>query len=202
MLLCMSSVYPGHAQDTSFVAVNTGASGDSVFHSPRKAALFAAVLPGMGQVYNRKYWKLPLVYAGFATLGYFIYFNGSHYITYRDAYLDFTDQNPGTVSYLKLINPVIDPSTYDPVLYPNTYKKEDSDWIKTQLKDGMEYYKRYRDMSMIGMAGWYILTILDAVVDAQLYDFDITPNLSMRIIPAVPPDGLTVAGLTCSITFK
>ncbi|HHJ11003.1 MAG TPA: hypothetical protein ENK25_08975 [Bacteroidetes bacterium] len=202
ILLCMSSACSGRAQDTTFVSVNRGKVADTIYHSPRKAALFSAVFPGLGQVYNRKYWKLPLVYAGFTSLGYFVYFNGTHYITYRNAYLDFTDKNPGTTSYLKLISPSIDPSTYDDVLYPETYKRGDRDWVESQLKNGMDYYKRYRDMSMIGLAGWYILTILDAVVDAQLFDFDISPDLSMQVLPAVRPDGTgTAAGLTCSFTF-
>ncbi len=200
----MSTVYPGQAQDTTFASVNRGKIADTLtaYHSPRKAALYAAVFPGLGQIYNRKYWKVPVVYAGFATLGYFVYFNGAHYITYRDAYLDFTDKNPGTTSYLNLISSSIDPSEYDDVLYPETYKKEYRDWIVTQLENGMKYYKRYRDLSVIGLAGWYILTVLDAVVDAQLFDFDITQDLSMRILPAIRPDGTgTAAGLTCSFTF-
>ncbi len=203
MLLCMSSAYPGHAQDTAFVSINRGKVADTtVFHSPRKAALYAAVLPGLGQIYNRKWWKVPVVYAGFATLGYFVWFNGSNYIKYRDAYLDFTDKNPGTASYLNLISSSIDPATYDDVRHPDTYNQENRDWIESQLKNGMAYYKRYRDLSMIGMAGWYILTILDALVDAQLYDFDITPDLTMRMVPAIQPDGTgTAAGLTCRFTF-
>ncbi len=173
------------------------------YHSPRKAALYSAVFPGLGQIYNRKYWKVPIVYAGFATLGYFVYFNNSHYVNYRDAYLDFTDNNPATTSYFSIISKDVDPKTYAGELYPSTYNKQNSDWMEQQLKDGMQFYKRNRDLSLIGIAGWYILTILDAVVDAQLFHFDVAPDLSMRILPAVRPvQGLQAAGgITCSITF-
>lgn len=202
VLLFFIPVRPGHAQDSVVVSVDTTGRQPVVFHSPRKAALYDAVLPGMGQLYNRKFWKVPIVYAGFATLGYFIYFNGTHYVTYRNAYLDFTDENPVTTSYLKLISPDIDPSTYDDVLYPGSYKKENRDWVAEQLKNGMQYYKRYRDMSIIGIAGWYVFTILDAVVDAQLFDYNISPDLSMKVIPAARPTGAgAAAGITCSFTF-
>lgn len=195
--------------DTSFVSLEGGTKvkvrreHNDEFHSPRKAALYSAVMPGLGQIYNRKYWKVPLVYAGYATLGYFVYFNSTHYVTYRDAYIDFTDNNPGTTSYFSIISRDIDPSVYDKELYPNTYNKEDYDWMEQQLKDYMNFYKRNRDLSLIGMAGWYVLTILDAVVDAQLFHFDIDPDLSLHVIPAVRPlPGLPPAGgITCSITF-
>jgi len=202
MSLFMTLAASGHAQDSTFVSIKNKALWDTVFHSTPKAALYSAALPGLGQIYNRKIWKVPLVYAGFVTLGYFVYFNGTHYVQYRNAYLDFTDENPGTISYLNLISPDIDPATYDNVLHPDTYNKANRDWIESQLKRGLKYYKRYRDMSMIGIAGWYILNILDAIVDAQLFDYDISPDLSMKIIPA---GGYTlygsVPGVTCRFTF-
>lgn len=198
-------------RDTSFVSVSGGTivgvkerkNKEDVFHSPRKAALYSAVLPGLGQIYNRKYWKVPIVYAGYGTLGYFVYFNSTRYVTYRDAYIDFTDDNPGTTSYFSIISDAIDPSMYDKELYPESYNESDYDWMKQQLKDYMDFYKRNRDLSLIGMAGWYILTILDSVVDAQLFHFDIDPDLSLQVIPAVRPmPGMQAAGgITCSITF-
>ena len=173
------------------------------YHSPRKAALYSAVFPALGQVYNRKYWKVPIVYAGYATLGYFVYFNNTHYVSYRDAYLDFTDNDPATTSYFSLISKDADPREYAGELYPETYDKQVSDWMKQQLKDGMQFYKRNRDLSLIGMVGWYVLTILDAVVDAQLFHYDVAPDLSMRILPAVRPvrGMLVTGGITCNITF-
>jgi hypothetical protein len=196
-------------RDTSFISIEGGEKvkvrkdRDDAYHSPRKAALYSAVLPGLGQIYNRKYWKTPIVYAGFGTLGYFVYFNSTNYVKYRDAYIDFTDENPGTTSYYSLIGPDVDPGTYDKELYPASYDPQKYDWIKGQLKNGMDFYKRNRDLSIIGIAGWYILTILDAVVDAQLFHFDVDPDLSLRVLPAVRPmPGMhAAAGITCSMTF-
>ena len=198
-------------RDTSFISLEggqvTGVKAkkpvDDAYHSPRKAALYSAVFPGLGQWYNRKYWKVPLVYAGYATLGYFVYFNNTHYVSYRDAYLDFTDEDPATTSYFSVVGNHADPETYVRELYPTTYNKQNYEWIKEQLRNGMQYYKRNRDLSLIGMAGWYVLTILDAVVDAQLFHFDIDPDLSMRIVPAVRPGRgmMAVGGITCNITF-
>ncbi len=199
------------SKDSSFAALDGGTvtnvkkkqKVDNSFHSPRKAALYSATFPGLGQVYNRKYWKVPIVYAGYATLGYFVYFNNKHYVSYRDAYIDFTDNNPATTSYYSIISKDVDPRTYDKEVYPNAYNQSNYDWMKEQLQSGMQYYKRNRDLSLIGIAGWYILTILDAVVDAQLFHFDVNPNLSVQVLPAVRPvPGLQAAGgITCGITF-
>lgn len=196
--------------DTTFVSLSSETkkvkvrkAEDDLFHSPRKAALYSAVLPGLGQIYNRKYWKTPIVYAGFGTLGYFVYFNSTNYVKYRDAYIDFTDGNPGTTSYYRLISTAMDPGTYDKEVYPNSYNQQAYDWMEEQLKNGMQFYKRNRDLSIIGIAGWYIFTILDAVVDAQLFRFDVDPDLSLRVLPVVRPlPGMQAAGgITCSINF-
>jgi len=196
--------------DSLFVSVEPAKKGkvrqtpkEEEYHSPRKAALYSAVLPGLGQIYNRKYWKVPIVYAGYGTLGYFIYFNQTNYIKYRDAYIDFTDENPLTDSYYSLISGAMDKQMYDKEHYPRSYDPEYYEWVKGQLKNGMDYYKRYRDLSLIGMAGWYVLTILDAVVDAQLFHFDVTPDLTVHLLPAVQPHaGLPPAmGVTLGLTF-
>jgi len=210
LLFSFTEVF-AQSKDSSFVFLDGGTvtnvkkkqKADNSFHSPRKAALYSATFPGLGQVYNRKYWKVPIVYAGYATLGYFVYFNNKHYVSYRDAYIDFTDNNPATTSYYSIISKDADPRTYDKEVYPSTYNKSNYDWMKEQLKSGMQYYKRNRDLSLIGIAGWYILTILDAVVDAQLFHFDVNPNLSVQVLPAVQPvPGLQAAGgITCGITF-
>jgi len=71
-------------------------------HSPKKASVYSAVLPGLGQAYNKKYWKIPLVYGGFAAFGYFIRWNNRNYNTSRQAYMDLTDKDPNTNSYMKL----------------------------------------------------------------------------------------------------
>ena len=120
--------------------------------------MLAATLPGMGQVYNRKYWKIPLVYVGFAGLGYSVWFNTSTHITYTRAYQDFTDLIPETDSYLDLIKGA-DPSSYDPVLHPKTANASQAQWIRERLLSGIDYYKKYRDLSYIGIAAWYLISI-------------------------------------------
>jgi len=154
-----------------------------VDHSPRKATLYSAVLPGLGQAYNKKYWKIPIVYAGFGVLGYFIYFNAENYNEYKQALIDFIDEDSGTNSYLNLIGPNVDPGTFDPSLGSPLYRQDNEEWFKTQLENNMDYYKRYRDLSIIISIGWYVLNIIDAAVDAYLFDYDITDDLSMRIDP-------------------
>ncbi len=161
--------------------------------------MMAVVFPGLGQIYNRKYWKIPLVYAGFGGLIYSVGRNSSNYNIYMKAYQDFTDAIPGTKSYQNLI--LADPSTYDPVLYPTSYNPS----IASNYKDGMlrmvDYYKRYRDLSYIGIAGWYLLSILDANVDASLLNYDISDNLDIAVAPMqfTIPGGFTGAGLNVSL---
>lgn len=172
---------------------------------PMRATMLAAVFPGLGQIYTRKYWKLPLVYGGFGALIYSVQFNSRSYIKYMKAYQDFTDQIPATDSYLKLIP--AEPDTYDNVLYPNStkYKAANAQYWKDGMLRMVDYYKRYRDLSYIGIAGWYLLSILDANVDASLFNYDISDNLNLTLFPVqVPmPGGYYGAGLNVGleITF-
>lgn len=129
---------------------------DSAYHSPRKAA-YLAIVPGLGQIYNKKYWKVPIVYAGFGTLAYFIHFNQKGYLKWKQAYIDFPDYD----------------LEYD---FPLTLE---------QIDRTKNSYKRYRDLSIIGTAGFYILQIIDATVDAYLFDWDISEDLSMKLEPAL-----------------
>ena len=194
LLVCLPQT--GFAQDTLSVAVPKKKHFKA---EPLKATMLAVALPGAGQVYNRKYWKIPLVYAGFGALIYTAGFNGRNYNTYIQAYQDFTDKIPQTDSYLKLIPG--DPAEYDPVLYPESYKPSTYAYYKEEMLRLVDYYKRYRDLSYIGIAAWYLLSILDANVDASLFDFDVTDNLNITFAPvALPlPGGYTGAGLSASI---
>jgi hypothetical protein len=153
---------------------------------PFRATMLAIALPGLGQIYNKKYWKIPLVYAGFAGLIYAIDFNTKEYTKFMRAYQDFTDRIPETNSYLRLIRNV-DPSTYDPVLHPDTYDPSNAAWYRERMLRMIDYYKKYRDMSYIGIAAWYLVTILDANVDASLFNYDITNNLDLTIAPMQVP---------------
>jgi len=157
--------------------------------------MLAVSFPGLGQIYNRKVWKIPLVYAGFGALIYSVGFNSKNYNMYIKAYQDFTDNNPNTISYQHLI--AADPSTYDQVKQPATYS-----YYKDAMLRMVDYYKRYRDLSYIGIAGWYLVSILDANVDASLFNYDISPNLNITLLPMQMslPGGFIGAGL--SVDFK
>jgi hypothetical protein len=168
---------------------------------PLKATMLAVALPGAGQVYNRKFWKIPVVYAGFGALFYTAGFNSRNYTTYMQAYQDFTDVIPQTDSYRSLIP--ADPVDYDPVLHPDTYDPSQASYYEDGLLRMVDYYKRYRDLSYIGIAAWYLLSILDANVDASLFDFDVTDNLDITLAPAILslPGGYTGAGMSASIKW-
>lgn len=145
-------------------------------HSPHKATFYSAILPGLGQAYNKKYWKIPILYAGIGALGYAIHFNSTNYSKYKNAYRDFLIQDPGNKSYIEVI--------------PLSLTVEDvegqyADWFEEALKNKREYYKRYRDLSYIGMAAVYVLNMIDATVDAHFYNFDVSDDLSMNVRPAI-----------------
>lgn len=134
-------------------------------HSPAKAAVFSAVLPGLGQAYNKKYWKIPIVYAGLGGLGYAVYHTASNFNAYRNAYRLQVDENPLTLGEVKGIS---DAST---------------------LKSYRDYYKRYLDVSAICTAVWYTLNIVDAAVDAHLFEWNMRDDLSVSWRPVVQPYG-------------
>lgn len=163
---------------------------------PIRATMFAAALPGLGQIYNRKYWKVPFVYAGFGALGYAVAVNTKSYNTFINAYQDFTDIIPETDSYLDL-SLSLDPEKYDPVLHPTTYKATNEAWVKTTLRNGVDYYRKYRDLSYIGIVAWYLFTIIDANVDASLFDYDISDDLRATVAPVA----VTRSGISPGVTF-
>lgn len=160
-----------------------------------KATMMAVSFPGLGQIYNRKLWKIPVVYAGFGALIYSAGFNSKNYNLYMKAYQDFTDLIPQTQSYTRLI--LSDPATYDPVLHPKTYSLSTYSYYKDAMLRMVDYYKRYRDLSYIGIAGWYLISILDANVDASLFNYDVSPNLNLTLVPIqmTLPGGFMGAGV-------
>lgn len=143
---------------------------------PIKSVWMGAIIPGYGQILNRKYWKLPLVYGGFLGCAYALSWNNSMYSTYKKAYRDFTDNDPNTTSYL------------DVLPKGRTVAEIGESTFKSALKSKQDFYRRYRDLSIIATIGYYALTLVDAYVDAQLYDFDITPDLSFKVQPTLIPN--------------
>lgn len=165
---------------------------------PLKATMLAFAFPGLGQIYNRKYWKIPLVYAGFGGAIYAIGFTTTRYNDYMKAYQDFKDNIKETNSYVKFIK--FEQSEYDPVVYPDTYKPSNASWVTDGLLKNVDYYKRYRDLSFIAVAAWYLLSALDANVDASLFNYDISDNLDLGIAPVqMPVPGSPGAGLNVSL---
>lgn len=163
--------------------------------------MYAAAFPGLGQIYNRKYWKLPFVYGGFGALGYAVSYNSKFYKEYINAYEDFTDEIPGTDSYLTIPTlQSLDPSTYDPVLYPGTYNPTRQSYVKNHLLNGVSYYRRYRDLSYIGIVAWYLVTIIDANVDASLFDYDISDDIKASIAPVTFTHYGVYPGVTVGFT--
>ncbi|UCG26636.1 MAG: hypothetical protein JSV24_06550 [Bacteroidales bacterium] len=181
------------------------ASADTLMqkeHSPRKAWIFSAAVPGLGQVYNKKYWKVPVIYAGFGVLTYFVIFNTTHYNDFKYGLLDFTDTIKSTDSYLKLIGKNLDPTTFDPVLYPDSYDPTTASWFEEQLEKNMSYYRRNRDLSYIGIGLWYILNIIDATVDAYLFDYDIGDDLTLHIEPGLGHSRYPPETIGIKLTFQ
>lgn len=159
-------------------------------------ALLWAILPGGGQIYNRKYWKLPIVWGGLMTCAYFISFNNRMYQEYHAAYRDLMSADPSQNTAWLAFAPQGALAT--------DYAQYES--LKGTLKRGNDYYRRYRDLSIVLAIGIYGLSMLDAYVDAELFTFDISPDLSMRVAPTLVPNSSAVGskykvGLGCQLTF-
>jgi len=171
-----------------------------VVRSPKKASIYAALFPGLGQIYNRKYWKLPIVYGGYAGLIYVLGWNNNNYKDFFQGYR-IVAQHTSAASLkpddrLFLDNLIKNPSIS--LDNPSTYT-----YISSQLKSGKDFYRRNRDLTIIGIAALHVLSIIDASVDANLFDFDISDDISMRIEPAPVSLGnqTMVLGVNLAIKF-
>lgn len=171
---------------------------DRFIPDPKKALWLAIVFPGGGQIYNRKYWKLPLVYGGFLGCIYAMTWNNTMYRDYSQAYIDIMDSDENTKSYENFI-----PVRYD--------VKANQAHLQDVFRRKKNYYRRFRDLSMFCMIGVYALSIIDAYVDAELSSFDISRDLTMKVSPtvineknsAMRASGLSSSayGLQCSFNF-
>lgn len=160
----------------------------------KRAMWLAIVLPGAGQIYNRKYWKLPIIYGGFAGCAYALTWNGKMYKDYMQAYKDASKGN-------------WDASSITDLLPPGYIDRVSQTQIVETLRKRKDTYRRYRDLSIFAFIGVYLISVIDAYVDAELSNFDITPDLSMRIEPAVINNPYSSGtsnksvGLQCSFRF-
>ncbi|MDR1761207.1 MAG: DUF5683 domain-containing protein [Bacteroidales bacterium] len=167
------------------ISINTAfaqtTSVDEKQHSPTRATIYSAVLPGLGQAYNKNYWKIPIIYAGFGGIGYGLYFYQRQYMEFRDVYNTYKDNPPeGTFSVLGT-----------------------SGYTISTVQSARDYYRRYRDLCIIGASAWYLLNILEAYVYANLFDFDVSDDLSWRISPTLIPttNARLSPGLNISFSF-
>ena len=164
--------------------------------NPQRALWLALVLPGAGQIYNRKFWKLPIIYGGFLGCIYALTWNNMMYKDYSQAYLDIMDDDPGTASYNNFLH------------LGNTITKDNEERYKEIFRSRKDKYRRWRDMSFFVMLGVYAISVIDAYVDAELSVFDISNDLSLTIEPAVIPNhgggsllDRQSLGVSCKLNF-
>ncbi|GFI52840.1 DUF5683 domain-containing protein [Duncaniella muris] len=161
---------------------------------PTKAVWMSALFPGLGQLYNRRYWKLPIVVGGFMGLGYAMNWNNTMLRDYTRAYSDIMDNDPSTKSYMDFFAPTVQESDLN------------KEWLTNILRQRKNMYRRQRDLCVICMIGVYLVAMVDAYVDAQLAHFDISPDLSVDIAPALLPtetrkNGLPGLGVCWAVNF-
>ena len=164
--------------------------------NPKRALWLALVLPGAGQIYNRKYWKLPIIYGGFMGCIYALTWNNMMYKDYSQAYLDIMDNDPGTASYNKFLHLGVE------------INDQNMERYKSLFKSRKDKYRRWRDLSFFVMLGVYAISVIDAYVDAELSEFDISKDLSLKVSPAVIPNysggnplQAQSLGVNCSLNF-
>lgn len=159
--------------------------------NPTTATWLALVIPGGGQIYNRKFWKLPIFYGGFAGCAYALTWNNKMYKDYSAAYKDAANGNWTSTSITDLL--------------PPNHNYTQSQLLEV-LRKRKDTYRRFRDLSIFAFIGVYLLSVVDAYVDAELSNFDITPDLSMRVEPAIINNGMIgssqrAVGMQCSFRF-
>lgn len=160
--------------------------------SPTRAVWMSALFPGLGQVYNRRYWKLPIVVGGYLGLAYATSWNNTMLTDYQRAYRDIMDNDPTTNSYMDFFPPTVQESDLDKT------------WLTNLLKSRKDFYRRNRDLCIIGMVGVYLLAMVDAYVDASLSHFDISPDLSLDVVPTLIQDSrgnLPGVGMSWAFNF-
>ena len=149
-------------------------------HSPKKAAVLSAIIPGAGQLYNRKYWKVPVLAAGAGALVYGFQFNQKNYKLFKT---ELIHRQSGAIEI-------------------NT---EFSNLSNSNLSELQDFYRRNRDLTVVGMALLYALNVLDATVDAHLFDFNVSEDLSLNIRPKTLYSisaSMPIAGLGLTLNFK
>lgn len=180
-IVAMIMLVPLLSAGQDSASVSQGSDRDSSAYvpskSPKKAAIMSAILPGAGQVYNGKYWKVPIIYGGFGVAAYLANRYTNQYNLYRDAYREASDPN-GTSPF-----PNVTPAA---------------------IKDTRNTYRQWMELSYISIGIIYIFQIVDANVDAHLYDFDVSDDLSLNLQPNMQPAGfnITATGFKVTLTIR
>jgi hypothetical protein len=163
---------------------------------PQRALWLGLVIPGGGQIYNRKYWKLPIVYGGFVGCIYAMMWNNMMYHDYSQAYLDIMDNDPTTASFNQFLH------------LGRQINDQNIERYKQVFKSRKDKYRRWRDLSFFCLIGVYAISVIDAYVDAELSAFDISKDLSLKVRPTIMenkssmnPLYATSLGVNCSINF-
>lgn len=182
VLMVMVSVWKSYSQDTlsSPKEVLTAPSRTDTTHSPKKATIYSAVLPGLGQYYNKKYWKIPLVYAAIGGCLTAALINNNEYKTAKDE-LIFRTSNPGL-----------------------TLNSRFTSYADDQLLARSDYYRKWRDNMFIFTGLAYVLNIIDANVDAHLFNFNVNEDLAVTMRPYTfsPEFQKPLAGMSFTLKFK
>lgn len=172
LILCISSATLLKIQAQSPLVLSED-STKTKKHSPVRATVFSAILPGLGQAYNQKYWKIPIIYAGIAGIVYLIDFNQDGYVYFKKKYIAESE--------------LTSPNTQDLGFY----------------EDNAKAYRRNRDLSVVGLLAFWGLNVIDANVDAHFFNYDISPDLSLELKPVYSTDlqGTMQPGLRLSLKF-
>lgn len=159
---------------------------------PTRATWLSILCPGLGQVYNRRYWKLPIVVGAYMGLAYATNWNNTMLRDYTKAYRDLTDNDPDTKSYMDFFAPNVSESSLN------------RSWLESVFQSRKNFFRRNRDLCIVGMIGVYLLAIVDAYVDASLAHFDISPDLSLNWSPILiqeTRDPVPSIGVQWALTF-
>ena len=193
-------IYPDDAKQTvtvtDSVVKRTKRDWNTWRPNPKRALWLALVIPGGGQIYNHKYWKLPIVYGGFVGCAYAMRWNNQMFKDYSQAYMDLMDDDPKTESYNQFLH------------LGAQINEQNMSRYQTLFKNRKDRYRRWRDLSVFALIGVYALSVVDAYVDASLSEFDLSDDLSLRVEPAVintpinrNPIKSNALGIQCALTF-
>ena len=144
---------------------------------PRRAVIYSAIFPGLGQAYNRQYWKIPIVFTGFSLFTYFISWHQGHFLDAQGAFVDLVSRDPTATRWHNFVPPGITPEEF--------LEQRGEAWFAGMLERRRDFYRHWRDLNIILTVGLYFLAMVDAYVDARLFNFTMSQDLSMRVAPAV-----------------